>query len=161
MLTEFCFLAALTLNSDERAILRTEIDEWVKYFLPKLERESTREEKCRLIASVERQEFEDDRNAVHWRFCKFLGKNGIIFDDDTKELEKFNLTSFQKKILRRNPSLKNNFCGRSDIKEESGFWELNVELKNKIISEGGEAVIFLEKKELTELTTLKKYFFIK
>ena len=59
MLTEFCFLAALTLNEDERAVLRTEIDEWVKYFLPKLERESTRTEKCRLIASVERHEFGD------------------------------------------------------------------------------------------------------
>ena len=41
MLTEFCFLAALTLNSDEREVLRNEIDEWVKFFLPKLEREAT------------------------------------------------------------------------------------------------------------------------
>ena len=69
MLTEFCFLAALTLNEDERAVLRGEIDEWVKSFLPKLERESTREEKCRLIASVERHEFEDIFNASKWRFC--------------------------------------------------------------------------------------------
>jgi len=145
MLTEFCFLAALTLNEDERAVLRTEIDEWVKYFLPKLERESTREEKCRLIASVERQEFGEDWYAKNWRFCKFVGNYGIIFDDKKYELEKLKITSFQKKILRRNPSLKNVFLGRSEIKEETGFWKLNDELKNKIISEGGEAVIFLEK----------------
>ena len=145
MLTEFCLLAALTLNEDERAVLRKEIDEWVKSFLPKLERESTRTEKCRLIASVERHEFRRDWHAVIWRFCKFVGKNGIIFDDDKKELEKFKITSFQKKILRRNPSLKNVFLGRSEIKEESGEWKLNDELKNKIISEGGEAVIFFEK----------------
>ncbi|CBY19293.1 unnamed protein product [Oikopleura dioica] len=145
MLTEFCFLAALTLNEDERAVLRTEINEWVKCFLPKLERESTREEKCRLIASVERQEFGREWIARNWRFCKFVGKNGIIFDDEKEELEKFKLTSFQKKILRRNPSLKNVFLGRSEIKEETGFWKLNHELKNKIISEGGEAIIFLEK----------------
>jgi len=145
MLTEFCFLAALTLNEDERAILRTEIDKWVKSFLPKLERESTRTEKCRLIASVERQEFRRHGYASNWRFCKFVGKNGIIFDDFKKELEKFKITTFQKKIIRRNPSLKNVFLGRSEIKEETGFWKLNDELKNKIISEGGEAIIFLEK----------------
>ena len=143
MLTEFCFLAALTLNEDERAVLRGEIDEWVKCFLPKLERESTRTEKCRLIASVERHEFGGYWNAENWRFCKFVGKNRIIFDDDKEE--KFKITSFQKKILRRNPSLKNVFLGRSEIKEETGFWKLNDELKNKIISEGGEAIIFLEK----------------
>ena len=34
---------------------------------------------------------------------------------------------------------------RNEIKEETGFWKLNDELKSKIISEGGEAVIFLEK----------------
>jgi len=145
MLTEFCFLAALTLNEDERAVLRGEIDDWVKLFLPKLERESTREEKCRLIASVERREFGNDETAVKWRFCKFVGKNGIIFDDKKYKLEKFKITSFQKKILRRNPSFKNVFFGRSEIKEENGFWKLNNELKNKIISEGGEALIFLEK----------------
>ncbi|CBY15600.1 unnamed protein product, partial [Oikopleura dioica] len=145
MLTEFCFLAALTLNEHERAVLRTEIDEWVKYFLPKLERESTRTEKCRLIASVERHDFGYYNNARDWRFCKFVGKNGIIFNEWKKELEKFKITSFQKKILRRNPTLENVFLGRSEIKEETGFWKLNDELKNKIISEGGEAVIFLEK----------------
>ncbi|CBY42905.1 unnamed protein product [Oikopleura dioica] len=144
MLTEFCFLAALTLNSDERAILRNEIDEWVKCFLPKLERESTREEKCRLVASVERHEFGYDWDAVTWRFCKFVGKTGFIFDDEKEERKKFKITSFQKKILRRNPSLKNVFFGRSEIKEETGFWKLNDELKKKIISEGGEAIIFLE-----------------
>ena len=41
--------------------------------------------------------------------------------------------------------MENEFLGRSEIKEETGFWKLNDELKNKIISEGGEAVIFLEK----------------
>jgi len=145
MLTEFCFLAALTLNSDERAVLRGEIDEWVKLFLPKLEKESTRTEKCRLVTSVERHEFEDKWNADKWRFCKFVGKEGIIFNDEKEELEKIKITSFQKKILRRNPSLENVFIGRSEIMEESGEWKLNDELKNKIISEGGEAIIFLEK----------------
>ena len=63
MLTEFALLTALTLNEDEREALRGEINEWVKCFLPKLERQSTRTEKCRLVASVERQVFENTRNA--------------------------------------------------------------------------------------------------
>ena len=113
--------------------------------MPKLERESTREEKCRLIASVERQKFKLFWTARDWRFCKFVGKNGIIVNDEKLELERFKITSFQRKILRRNPTLESIFLGRSEIKEETGFWKLNDELKNKIISEGGEAIIFLEK----------------
>ncbi|CBY31699.1 unnamed protein product [Oikopleura dioica] len=144
MLTEFCLLSALTLNSDEREVLRDEINEWMKLFLPKLERESTRTEKCRLIASVERYEFGRILLAREWQFCKFVGKTLIIFDNERRELGQFKITSFQKKILRRNPSLENVFHGRSEIKEENGFWKLNDELERKKISEGGEALIILE-----------------
>jgi len=45
MLTELALLTALTLNTDEREVLRDKINEWVKLFLPKLERKSTRTEK--------------------------------------------------------------------------------------------------------------------
>ena len=145
MLTDFALLTVLTLNSDERAVLRDKIDDWLKCFLPKLERESTRSEKCRLIASVERHEFGNDWNVGCWRFCKFDGKNGTIFDKNKRELEKFKLTSFQKRILRKNPNLKNVFLGRFEINEENGEWNLNDELERKIISEGGEALIFSQK----------------
>jgi len=145
MITEFLWLTALTLNKDEKEALRGEINEWVKLFLPKLERESTRTEKCRLVASVERSEFEDKNNSIFWRFCKFVGKKGIIFDEDQKRLEEFEATSFQKKILDRNPNLSNVFIGRSEIKEENGKWKLENELKGRIISEGGEAIVFCEK----------------
>ena len=33
----------------------------------------------------------------------------------------------------------------SEIKEENGQWEIKAELKNKILSEGGEALVFSEK----------------
>jgi len=62
-----------------------------------------------------------------------------------REIQKFKITSFQKKIIRRNPSLENVLIGRNEIKEETGFWKLKDELKRKKISEGGEAVIFTEK----------------
>ena len=145
MITEFLWLTALTLNKDEKEALRGEINEWMKLFLTKLERESTRTEKCRLVASVERNEFRDKLRAKYWRFCKFVGKKGIIFDEDLERLEEFEATSFQKKILRRNPNLSNVFIGRSEIKEESGKWKLENELKGRIISEGGEAIVFSEK----------------
>ncbi|CBY12417.1 unnamed protein product [Oikopleura dioica] len=144
MLTEFGFLAVLTLNSDEREILRNEIDEWVECFLPKLERESTREDKCRLVASVKRHEFGDYNHARPWGYCKFVGNTGIIFWEENIELERFKTTPFQRKILRRNPTLENVILGRFEIKEETGEWKLNDELKNKMISEGGEALIILE-----------------
>ncbi|CBY39015.1 unnamed protein product, partial [Oikopleura dioica] len=145
MLTEFALLTALTLNEDEREVLRDKINEWVKLFLPKLERKSTRTEKCRLFASVERHEFEADSTAVHWQFCKFVGKNGIIFDRNKIQLKKFKATSFQKRILRQNPTLKNDFIGRSEIKEENGIWNLKNELKEKLLSEGGEAIVLNQK----------------
>jgi len=145
MLPEFCLLSALTLSSDKREVLRDEINEWMKLFLPKLERESTRSEKCRLIASVERHEFGNYWFASRWQFCKFVGKTLIILNYERRELDQFKITSFQKKILRRNPSLDNVFLGRSEIKEENGFWKLNDELERKKISEGGEALIILEK----------------
>ncbi|CBY35032.1 unnamed protein product [Oikopleura dioica] len=148
MLTEFLWLTALTLNEDEREALRGEINEWVKCFLPKLERESTRTDKCRLVASVERHEFGDDVSRHHvtdWRFFKFVGKKSLLFDEKKKMLKEFKATTVQKKILRRNPSLLDVFIGRSEIKEENGEWKLDNQLKGKLISEGGEALVFSEK----------------
>ena len=113
----------------------------MKSFLPKLKREATRTEKCRLIASVERHEFGNDLNARKWRFVKFVGKKGILFDEDKDQLEEFKATSFQKKILRKNPSLEDVFIGRFEIMEENGEWILNNELKGKMINEGGEALV--------------------
>ena len=82
---------------------------------------------------------------ANWRFCKFDGNEGILFDQDRKQLEEFEATSFQKKILRKNQDLVNIFISRSEIKEENGKWQLLDGLKEKIISEGGEAIVFCEK----------------
>jgi hypothetical protein len=91
-----------------------------------LKRESTRTAKCRLIASVERhqfenkwndvkrQELEDADSAENFRFFKFVRRKLVLFDGHKKELEKLKTTSFQKKILRKNPSLKNVLIGRSE-----------------------------------------------
>jgi hypothetical protein len=145
MITEFLWLTLLTLNENEREALRGKFDEWVKCFLPKLKRESTRTAKCRLLASVERHEFGHYFNAAYWRFCKFVGNKGVIFDKDKEQLEEFEATFFQKKVLRENPDLMNILIGRSEINEENGKWLFLDRLKEKIISEGGEAIVFSEK----------------
>jgi hypothetical protein len=144
MLTEFLWLTWLTLNKFQRNLLRRKLDKWLKCFLPKLKRESTRTARCRLLASVERQEFEDRYNAINWRFCKFDGNKGIIFYENKYQLEEFEATSFQKKILRENSELLNVLISRSEINEENGKWQLSNSMKNKMISEGGEAILFSE-----------------
>ena len=83
MITEFLWLTLLTLKENEREALRGKFDEWLKCFLPKHERESTRTAKCRLVASVERHEFGDFFTAKNWRFCKFLGNIGIYGEKKT------------------------------------------------------------------------------
>lgn len=75
----------------------------------------------------------------------------MIFGENKEELEKFKVTSFQKRILRRDPNLSNIFIGRSEIKEENGYWKLTDEVIRKLISEGGEALIFLEKFSKTDM----------
>jgi hypothetical protein len=145
MITEFLWLTSLTLKENEREALRDKMGEWLKCFLPKLKRESTRTAKCRLVASVERHEFGNDWNAKYWRFCKFVGNKGILFDKNKRQQEEFYATPFQKKILSENPDLLNVFIGRSEIKEENGKWQFLDGLKEKIISEGGEAIVFSEK----------------
>ena len=155
MISEFLWLTLLTVNDDEREILREKVNQWVKLFLSKLCRETTRTAKCRLIASVERHEFEDEENAVDWRFCKFDENKGFLFDQDKVLLEEFPSTFFQKKLL---PGLENIFIGRSEIREENGQWKLEDELKGKLINSGGEAVVFSEEFGETEMAVRVQIF---
>ena len=68
---EFAVLTASTLPIDDREVLRGKINDWVKNFLPKLKRESTSTEKCRILASLDRQKFINKDTAKKWRFCEF------------------------------------------------------------------------------------------
>jgi hypothetical protein len=48
-------------------------------------------------------------------------------------------------ILNSNSNLKNVMISRSEIREENGEWEIEAELKKKLLSKGGEALVFSEK----------------
>jgi hypothetical protein len=133
----------------ERENGKEEIENWLTGFLAKLKRTSTRTEKCRLISSVERITFEDDSYAAVWEYVRF-GEDGCEifcnkkFWPDNKCLQKIKLADFQKMILNSNANLKNVMISRSEIREEVGEWDIPVELQTKMISEGGEALVFSE-----------------
>ena len=129
----------------EREKGKKEMKIWLTGFLAKLKRNSTRTQKCRLISSIERMNFEKDDNAAVWQYVRFGENEAEIFRKKKTSLEKIKLTKFQKMILKSDSSLKNQFLCRSKIKPETGKWDIPADLKNRKISEGGEALIFLEK----------------
>ena len=121
---------------------KNEIEKWLEGFLAKLKRTSTRTEKCRLILAVERMQFENDNYAV-WKHQ--FGEENVEIIAYGNCLQKIKLTEFQKRILKSNGSLINKLIGHSEIKEEKGEWKIPAELKTKVISQGGEALVFSEK----------------
>jgi hypothetical protein len=121
---------------------KDEIGTWLTCFLAKLIRTSTRTQKCRLILSVERMEFEDHRQFIYWDYVRFRYHEVEIFDKHKKSRQKVKMTEFQRKILRENPELENEMLSRSDIRKETGEWTIPSELD--IISLGGEALVFSE-----------------
>ncbi|CBY14413.1 unnamed protein product [Oikopleura dioica] len=128
----------------ERENGKKEIEKWLKGFSAKLKRTSTRTQKCRLILAVERMQFKNDHYASLWNHVQFGEENGEIFWKK-KSLQKIKINEFKKQLLKSNAALKNLVIGNSEIKEEKGEWNIPVELKTKIISEGGEALVFSEK----------------
>ena len=128
----------------ERENGKEEIGNWLTGFLAKFKRSSTRTEKCRLISSVERMTFEKDEYAVWWKKVRFGEDECEIFWPNKTSIQKMTLTDFQKMILNSNANLKNVMISRSEIREENGEWDLLAALQSKIISEGGEALVFSE-----------------
>ena len=145
-------ITAATRKRDKRPVWerengKEEIGKWLTGFLAKLKRTSTRTEKCRLISSLERMTFEDKNHAVWWEYVRFGEEEAEIFayvKDVKVDLQKVQLTNFQKMILNSNSNLENEMISRSEIREENGEWNIPAELQIKLISEGGEALVFSE-----------------
>ena len=123
----------------KRSYRRKRVGEWLTGFSKKLNRTSTRGDKCRLISSIERTQFEKDINAVFWRYVKFKENHAKIYNGKKEFLEKIRLNGFQKMLLKTNTSLKYEFLGRSDIQVEAGEWNIAPDVE--ILSEGGEALV--------------------
>jgi hypothetical protein len=142
----------------ERENGKQEIEVWLTGFLAELKRNSTRTQKCRLISSLERMKFEDDADAVWWKYVRFEEDEAEIFDKDKRSLEKIKITKFQKNLLTSSNMLKHQLIFRSEIKEESGKWKVSDNSKTKIISEGGEALVLSEKFEDLETAVRVQIF---
>ena len=123
---------------------KKEVKSWLKGFLSKLKRTSTRTERCRLILSVERMKFDDDHIAATWKDAVLNNRKVVLYDRNGKSLETSDMTYFQKEIIKKNPELINQKLSRYDIKEEYGKWELAQDMESKMISSGGEAIILEE-----------------
>ncbi|CBY16104.1 unnamed protein product [Oikopleura dioica] len=93
-------------------------------------------------------QFEENIYAAWWKYVQYGEENVEIFDTrknkEKRNLQKMKIPKFQKHLLKSDASLKNQLIGRSEIKEEKGKWQIPAELKTKIISEGGEALVFSE-----------------
>ena len=74
--------------------------------------------------------------------CSIWRKKTEIFEKDKTSHQKIKITEFQKTILKSDPSLKNQLICRSEIKPETGKWEIPADLRSRKISEGGEAILF-------------------
>jgi len=129
----------------ERENGKKEMEKWLKGFLAKLKRTSTRTQKCRLISSVERMKFENDANAISWQYVRFGEDEGEIFHKNKISHEKIKLTDYQKVLLKSDDSLKDRFLSRSEIKQETGKWIFQDNLQKRKISEGGEALVISNK----------------
>ena len=141
MIDQLAILAFLKISEDPPE--RERKWPWLEEFLRKLKRTSTRTQKCRLIASVERVQFEDDENAYFWKKCGFVEGKGMIFFSSNKMMEDFKMTQMQKMIIasETDEALENRYIGRWEIKEENGNWNLPADLRSELISEGGEALV--------------------
>ena len=140
-------LANLKIKDHPPELEREEIEKWVDGFSKKIKRKTTRTQKCRLIAAVERMTFREDGYVCWWQYCEFDGEKGTIFWGDQfnrRKLEDFELSEIQKQVLLSEPNFLNEKISRWEIKEEKGKWELTEEIEKKVISEGGEALVFSE-----------------
>ena len=102
--------------------------------------------------------FENDHYAAWWQHVQFGEENGEIFGKWKESLQNIKITEFQNQILKSNAALKNILIGHSEIKEEKGEWKIPAELKTKIISDGGEALVFSEKFGICETAVRVQIF---
>ena len=131
-----------TVQNPPEEITRERIQNWLKVFLPKLKRTSSRTPTCQLISSIERHQFnKSNRIAYHWQNVIFFDKAFFIDRKGLGNYVKAKLTTFQKKILTKNPYLYRKIINRWKINEETGEWKINQNLKKDVISEGGEALV--------------------
>jgi hypothetical protein len=152
------------------------INNWLIKFIPKVKRTTTRNAKDRLLLSVERMEPCNVHFQKSWSKTRFkngrgkafyplqeLVKNLVTFDgtrlyEDKYVPAEWKISRFQQKLLVDNPDLYDVDIERSDLQAENGQWCCVGDLSDKIISTGGEAVVFKESVEEFEIAARVQVF---
>ena len=133
----------MRVTTHPKVLSRRKIKKWLKGFVKKLKRETTRGDLDRLILSVESLEF-DNKDSAGWDEVIFENEGGKINSVDDwggKISERWSVTSLQKKILASNNDFERRKIKRSELKEENGRWFVDSNLCAKVISTGGEAIV--------------------
>ena len=122
-----------------------ELAKWLKGFVPKLKRTTTRNDCDRLILSVERSDFAE-KYYGGWIKCIFNKRNekGKVISE-TNTTNSWDLTHTQITILENNPQLDSIYIKRDSLRAENGDWKME-EMKKELnwISSGGEAIVLKE-----------------
>ena len=133
-------------------LTKESVDNWLKVFYKQLQRTSSRNHLDRLILSIERTDF-NNTDSAGWSEFIFENNVGKVHPES-----KWQATLLQKKILESNYDCRANFIPRSELKEETGSWQLNDSLKKKLISKGGEAIVIMEEIEGLEVVARVQVF---
>ena len=97
----------MQISTHPKELTRESVKNWLQTFQKKLKRTTSRDDLDRLILSVERMEFDDNRCAL-WEQVIFQNGKGKVFCQDVfgdVRSEECTITSFQKTIVSKNRSL--------------------------------------------------------
>ena len=121
---------------------KQDVEQWLESFTKKLERQTSRNDKDRLLLSVDRAYFKNDEGAG-WTRVKFEKETGHV-EFNTGQTE-FGITPFQKKLISEIKGFKDNeWIQKSELKEETGTWKHTDDKSKSTIHIGGEAILTRE-----------------
>jgi hypothetical protein len=127
------------------ALTKKQVEKWQESFTKKLERETSRNDMDRLLLSVDRAYFDDDKGAG-WTKVKFENGRGRVKYKNGET--GFKITPFQEKLLSKENVKKelkdDNWIPKSKLDEETGVWITKGNDSKSIFHAGGEAVVYKE-----------------
>ena len=129
------------------ALTKQQVEKWRESFTKKLKRTTSRNDMDRLLLSVDRTFFDDDKGAG-WTKVKFENGRGRVKYKNGET--GFKITPFQEKLLSKEnvqkeiEGLKDDFwIPKSKLDEETGVWITEDDSKSTV-HVGGEAVVYKE-----------------
>ena len=134
---------AFLISTHPRELTEEILEKWRKEFVKKLKRTTSRTDVDRLLMAVERREFDGELFKIDARWTDVIFENGKGKASwKNRVIALWNINEFERKILERNPHLKNRKIENSSLRVEHSEWNLDSSLIE--ISRGGEALVLEE-----------------